>query len=82
LPRPARTRPFDYATVIFCSLDTAPWHSARYKGVKSAIFRPERLSNVRDVCYLTYRSIPTEDEVTVERKPGHTWLRIRPSALA
>ncbi len=57
-------------------------HSARCEGVNGAIFRPERLSNVRDLCYLTYRSIPAEDAVTVERKPGQTWLHIRPSALA
>lgn len=56
--------------------------SARYEGVNGAIFRPERLSNVRDICYLTYRTVPSQDWATVERKPGQTWLRIRPSDLA
>lgn len=55
--------------------------SARCEGVNGAIFRQERLSNVRDLCWLTYRTVPGEDSVTVERKPGLPWLHIRPSTL-
>ena len=56
--------------------------SARYAGVNGAIFRPETLSSVRDVCYLTYLMNPKEDLVRVERTPGTTWLEIRPSSLS
>lgn len=56
--------------------------SARCDGTNAAIFRAERLSNVRDVCFLTYRLRPDADSVTVERRPGQTWLTITPSSLA
>lgn len=56
--------------------------SARCEASIAAIFRAEALSNVRDVCFLTYRMNPTQDFVAVERTPGETWLQIRPSALA
>jgi hypothetical protein len=55
--------------------------SARCAGVNGAIFRPEALSNVRDICYLTYSMNPTQDLVHVERTPGTTWFEIRPSSL-
>jgi hypothetical protein len=60
--------------------------SARYAGgngtgVNGAIFRPEILSGVRDVCHLTYLLNPRKDLVQVERVPGMTWLEIRPSSL-
>lgn len=48
--------------------------SARGPGTAAAILRPEALSDVRDLCYLTYRMNP--DSVTVERTPGEAWLRI------
>lgn len=56
--------------------------SARAAGTSAAIFRPEVLSDVRDICYLTYRMNPREDRVLVERTPGLPWLELRPSALA
>lgn len=55
--------------------------SARCDGVNGAIFRPETLSRVRDVCHLTYTTNPSKDLVTIERAPGETWLEIRPSTL-
>jgi hypothetical protein len=56
--------------------------SARSSGTTAAIFRPEVLGAVRDLCFLTYRMNPAVDAVTVERTPGSAWLEIRPSALA
>ena len=50
--------------------------SARGPGSAAAILRPEALSDVRDLCYLTYRMHPRERTATVERVPGETWLRI------
>lgn len=50
--------------------------SARGPGTTAAILRPEVLSDVRDLCFLTYRMNPKTDVVTVERTPGETWLRI------
>lgn len=56
--------------------------SARSSGTAAAVFRPEVLRDVRDLCFLTYRMSPSVDAVTVERTPGSAWLEIRPSALA
>jgi hypothetical protein len=56
--------------------------SARAAGTSAAVFRAEVLSDVRDLCYLTYRMNPSEDRVLVERTPGLPWLELRPSALA
>lgn len=56
-------------------------HSARCEGVNGAIFRRERLSNVRDRMLLTYRCNPARDVCEVERAAGERWLRIRPSTL-
>jgi hypothetical protein len=50
--------------------------SARGPGTAAAILRAETLSEVRDLCYLTYRMNPTQDMAVVERTPGETWLRI------
>jgi hypothetical protein len=50
--------------------------AARTAGTIAAILRPEVLSDVRDVCFLTYRINPKTDVATVERTPGETWLRI------
>jgi hypothetical protein len=55
--------------------------SARCDGINGAIFRPETLSAVRDVCHLTYSMNPRRDLVTVERRPGTPWMEIRPSRL-
>lgn len=55
--------------------------SARCDGLNAALFRPEALSRVRDVCHLTYVMNPRRDLALVERTPGETWLEIRPSAL-
>ena len=55
--------------------------SARCDGVNAAIFRPERLRDVRDKAFLTYRYNPVRDELVVERAQGRTWLRLAPSAL-
>ena len=48
--------------------------SARAPGVSAAILRPEALSEVRDLCYLTYRL--KGRTALVERTPGETWMRI------
>jgi len=48
--------------------------SARGPGTCAAIFRPEALSDVRDICFLTYRL--AGNTATVERTPGEAWLRI------
>jgi hypothetical protein len=50
--------------------------SARVEGVNAAIFRADVLSRVRDHCFLTYRWTIGSAEVTVERSPGRTWLRL------
>lgn len=43
-------------------------------GTTAAILRPEVLSDVRDLCFLTYRL--QGNAAAVERAPGETWLRI------
>jgi hypothetical protein len=48
--------------------------SARGQGVSAAILRADALSDVRDLCYLTYRL--RGRRAVVERVPGETWLRI------
>jgi len=55
--------------------------SARSDGVNAPIFRPERLSNVRDRTFLTYRLNPVRDTFLAERTPGRRWLRFAPSTL-
>ena len=55
--------------------------SARCDGMNAAIFRPEALSRVRDLCHLTYVMNPRRDLAVVQRAPGETWLEIRPSTL-
>jgi len=47
----------------------------------AAILRAERLSNVRDRAFLTYRFNPARDTFHAERTPGRTWIRLTPSAL-
>jgi hypothetical protein len=48
--------------------------SARTRGTTAAILRAEALSEVRDVCFLTYRL--QGKKAVVERTPGEPWLRI------
>lgn len=48
--------------------------SARGPGTCAAIFRPEALSDVRELCFLTY--LLKGNAATVERSPGEAWLRI------
>jgi len=55
--------------------------SARCDGINAAVFRPDVLSRVRDLCHLTYAMNPRQDLASVERTPGQTWLEIRPSTL-
>ena len=55
--------------------------SARCDGVNAAIFRPERLADVRDKLFLTYRFNPARDQLVVERVQGRAWLKLAPSAL-
>jgi hypothetical protein len=55
--------------------------SARCDGINAAILRPERLSNVRDRLFLTYRLDVARDTLMVERTPGRKWMKVTPSAL-
>ncbi len=55
--------------------------SARCTGRNAAVLQPEVLSNVRDLCFLTYLMNPTRDRVRVERVPGRRWMELRPSSL-
>jgi hypothetical protein len=55
--------------------------SARAPGTIAPILRPEVLSDVRDLCFLTYRMNPAHDVAAVERTPGEVWLRVAPSSL-
>jgi hypothetical protein len=52
--------------------------SARCRGINAAVFRPERLSNVRDRAYLTYRLDLAHGRLVVERQRGRAWLRLKP----
>jgi hypothetical protein len=49
--------------------------------VNAAIFRADRLRDVRDKLFLNYRYNPARDELVVERTPGRAWLRMKPSEL-
>jgi RES domain len=55
--------------------------SARCDGTNAALFRPERLSNVRDLTFLTYRINVMRDTFVAERTPGRKWLKLVPSSL-
>ena len=55
--------------------------SARCDGTNAAIFRQERLSNVRDRTFLTYRLNAFCDSFVAERTPGRKWIRLTPSTL-
>jgi hypothetical protein len=55
--------------------------SARAAGDNAALLRGDVLSNVREKCFLTYRTSAAAEEIVVERSPGKKWLQIRPAAL-
>ena len=55
--------------------------SARSEGVNGAIFRAERLGNVRHRSYLTYRLNAVRDRFAAERTRGRKWIRLQPSGL-
>jgi hypothetical protein len=55
--------------------------SARCDGTNAAVFKPERLSNVRDRTFLTYRLNAARDTFVAERTPGRRWIRLAPSRL-
>lgn len=55
--------------------------SARSAGINAAVFRRERLSNVREKMLLTYRCNPVRDLCNVERAPGDLWMSVKPSSL-
>jgi hypothetical protein len=55
--------------------------SARCAGSVAAVFKPARLSNVRDRIFLTYRLDLARDRLIVERTPGRRWRTLVPSTL-
>lgn len=55
--------------------------SAPCDGTNAAIFKPARLSNVRDRTFLTYRLDAVRDMFIAERTPGRKWIRLAPSDL-
>jgi len=55
--------------------------SARCDGTNAAIFKPERLSKVRDRAFLTYRLNVVRDTFVAERTSGRKWIRLAPSTL-
>ena len=55
--------------------------SARCEGTNAAIFRAAALSQVRDLCHLSYIMNPVRDTAIIERSPGQRWLEISPSTL-
>jgi hypothetical protein len=55
--------------------------SARCDGANAVVFRPERLSNVRDRAFLTYRLNVARDRFVAERTPRRKWLELAPSTL-
>lgn len=55
--------------------------SARCDRTNAAIFKRERLSNVRDRTFLTYRLNAVRDMFVVERTSGRKWIKLTPSSL-
>ena len=55
--------------------------SARCDGVNACLFKQERLSNVRDRAYLTYRLNAVRDTFVAERARSRKWLAFAPSTL-
>jgi hypothetical protein len=56
--------------------------SARCSGTNAAVFRPERLSGVRDRTFLTYRLDVAARRMVVERVRGRVWMRFTPGEVA
>lgn len=56
--------------------------SARGEGTNAAIFRAERLSNVREKLHLTYRINVVRDTFVAQKTRGRAWLSLTPSSLA
>jgi hypothetical protein len=55
--------------------------SARCDGTNAVVFKAERLSNVRDRRFLTYRLNVARDTFVAERTPRRKWLELAPSSL-
>jgi hypothetical protein len=55
--------------------------SARCEGINAAILRADRLSNVREKLFLTYRINVVRDSFVAERARGRVWLSLKPSLL-
>ncbi len=55
--------------------------SARCGGTNAVVFKAERLSNVRDRRFLTYRLNVARDTFVAERAPRRKWLELTPSTL-
>lgn len=55
--------------------------SARCDGINAAIFRAERLSNVREKMFATYKVNVVKDTFVAERARGKAWLSFKPSSL-
>ena len=55
--------------------------SARCHGTNAAIFRWERLSDIRHAAFLTYRLNTAKDTFLAERTRGRKWLTLSPGAL-
>lgn len=52
-------------------------YSARdFRAEIAAVFTPAVLADPRTVCYLTYRLMPKDGTVIVERTPGEAWLTL------
>jgi hypothetical protein len=56
--------------------------SARWDGVNAAVLRAQRLSEVREKCFLSYRLNAVRDTFVAERTRGRAWMRLKPSSLA
>ncbi len=55
--------------------------SARCDGINAAVFRADRLSNVREKMFATYKLNLVRDTFVAERARGKTWLSFAPSTL-
>lgn len=55
--------------------------SARCDGINAAIFRAERLSNVREKMFVTYKVNVVRDTFVAERTRGRAWMSFAPSSL-
>ena len=55
--------------------------SARCDGTNAAIFKAQRLSNVRDKAFLTYRLNVARNTFVAERTRGRKWLAFAPESL-